>query len=282
MCGRARHLLDRPALAQRGEDREQPLPVRGREALAELHRVAQPLLARGERAVELERGQRLHQRLAEGAADRHHLAHRLHRGAERRLRAGELLERPARDLDHRVVERRLEGGEGLAGDVVGDLVERVADGEQRGDLGDREAGRLRGQRRAARDARVHLDHDPLAGRRVDRELDVRAAGRDADAADHREGVVAHRLVLAVGERLLRRDGDRVAGVDAHGVEVLDRADDDGVVAVVADHLELELLPAEDRLLEQHAVRPGSPRARAATPRRARRGCSRCRRPRRRG
>ena len=188
-----------------------------------------PLLARGERAVELERGEPLHQRLAEGAADRHHLAHRLHRGAERRLRAGELLERPARDLDHRVVERRLEGGEGLAGDVVGDLVERVADGEQRGDLGDREAGRLRGQRRAARHARVHLDHHPLAGRRVDRELDVRAAGGDADAADHLEGVVAHRLVLAVGERLLRRDGDRVAGVHAHGVEVLDRADDDGVV-----------------------------------------------------
>ena len=39
---------------------------------------------------------------------------------------------------------------------------------------------------------------------IDRELDVRAAGGHADAADHREGVVAHRLVFAVGERLLRR------------------------------------------------------------------------------
>ena len=34
---------------------------------------------------------------------------------------------------------------------------------------------------------------------------------------------------AVGERLLRRDGDRVAGVDAHRVDVLDRADDHDVV-----------------------------------------------------
>ena len=59
-----------------------------------------------------------------------------------RRRAGELLEGPARDLHHRVVERRLEGRVGLAGDVVGDLVEGVADGEQGGDLGDREAGRL--------------------------------------------------------------------------------------------------------------------------------------------
>ena len=166
---------------------------------------------------------------------------------------GELLEGPARDLDHRVVERRLEGGEGLAGDVVGDLVEGVADGEQGGDLGDREAGRLGGQRRAARDARVHLDHHLIAGLGIDAELDVGAAGGDADAPDHLEGVVAHPLVLAVGEGLLRRDGDRVAGVDPHGVEVLDRADDDGVVRHVAHHLELELLPAEHRLLDQHPV-----------------------------
>ena len=42
----ARDLLDRPALAQRGEDREQPLPVGRRQALAQLHRVGHPLLAR--------------------------------------------------------------------------------------------------------------------------------------------------------------------------------------------------------------------------------------------
>ena len=52
------------------------------------------------------------------------------------------------------------------GDVVGELVEGVADGELGRDLGDREAGRLRGQRRGARDPRVHLDDDH-AGRRPD-------------------------------------------------------------------------------------------------------------------
>ena len=75
----------------------------------------------------------------------------------------ELLERPARHLDDHVVERGLEAGRRLARDVVGDLVERVADGQLGGDLGDRKAGRLGGQRRAARDARVHLDDDDLAG-----------------------------------------------------------------------------------------------------------------------
>src|SRR5262249_25406684 len=38
--------------------------------------------------------------------------------------------------------------------------------------------------------------------------------------------------------------------DAHRVEVLDRADDDAAIVLVAHHLELELLPAGDRLLDQ--------------------------------
>ena len=40
-------------------------------------------------------------------------------------------------------------------------------------------------------------------------------------------------------------------MDAHRVDVLDRADDDGVVRVVAHQLELELVPAEERLLDEH-------------------------------
>jgi deoxyribonucleoside regulator len=40
-------------------------------------------------------------------------------------------------------------------------------------------------------------------------------------------------------------------VHAHGVDVLDRAHDDEVIRLVADDLELELLPAEDALLDEH-------------------------------
>ena len=47
------------------------------------------------------------------------------------------------------------------------------------------------------------------------------------------------------------DGDRVAGVDAHRVEVLDRADDDDVVVAVAHHLQLVLLPPDHALLDEH-------------------------------
>ncbi len=85
-------------------------------------------------------------------------------------------------------------------------------------------------------------------------MHVRAAGVDADLAQHRDRGVAHDLVFLVGERLRRGDGDRVAGVDAHRVEVLDRADDDAVVLAVAHHLHLELFPAEHRLLDQELLR----------------------------
>ena len=40
---------------------------------------------------------------------------------------------------------------------------------------------------------------------------------------------------------------------AHRVDVLDRADDDEVVGDVAHHLELELLPADDRFLDEDLV-----------------------------
>ena len=62
-----------------------------------------------------------------------------------------------------------------------------------------------------------------------------------------------RLVFAVGERLRRSDGDRVAGVRAHRIEVLDGADDDDVVGEIAHHLKLVLFPSEHRFFEQHFV-----------------------------
>src|SRR5690606_25809475 len=121
----------------------------------------------------LQPAQRLLQRFGEGAADRHHLADRLHGGGEHRLRAGEFFEGEARDLGDDVVDGRLEGGGGgAAGDVVLQLVQRVADRELGRDPGDREAGGLGGERGGARDARVHLDDDEAAVGRVDGELHV--------------------------------------------------------------------------------------------------------------
>jgi hypothetical protein len=131
-----------------------------------------------------------------------------------------------------------------AGDVVVQLVQRVAHGELGRDLGDREAGGLGRQRGGARHARVHLDDHHAAVFGVHGELHVGAAGLHADLAQHRDRGVAHHLVFLVGQRQRGGDGDRVAGMHAHRVDVLDGADDDAVVRLVADDLHLVFLPAE--------------------------------------
>ena len=170
---------------------------------------------------------------------------------ERRWRAGEFLEGEARDLRHHVIDGGLERRwRRPLGDVVVEFVERVADREFRRHLCDGKARRLRGQRRGSRHARVHLDHNELAVRRVDRELNVRAARLDADLAQDRDGGVAHDLVFAVGQRQRGRDRDAVARVNAHRVDVLDGADDDAIVLRVADNFHLVLFPAQHQLLDQ--------------------------------
>ena len=202
-----------------------------------------PAVAAKAKALDLEAAQRFLQRFLEGAPDRHRFADAFHLRRQGRVRFRKFFESETRNLDHAVVDCRLEAGRRFAGDVVRDFVQRVANREFGRDLGDRESGRLGGERARARDARIHLDHDhpPVVG--IDRELDVRSAGLDADLANDRERGVAHRLVFPVGKGLGGRDGDRIAGMHAHRIEILDRADDDAVVGPIAHHLHLEFLPA---------------------------------------
>src|SRR5262249_16749599 len=138
--------------------------------------VLEALPRRGRDRIQLPRAHRLEEGLREGAADAHGLADRLHLRAEGGVGAGELLEGEARELDDDVVKRGLEARRRRAREVVGDLVERVADRELGGDLGDRVAGRLRRERRGAGHARVELDDAELAGLTGAGELDVGPPG----------------------------------------------------------------------------------------------------------
>ena len=47
--------------------------------------------------------------------------------------------------------------------------------------------------------------------------------------------------------------DAVAGMDAHGVHVLDGADDDAIVGMIAHHLHLVFFPAQHRFFDQYLV-----------------------------
>ena len=230
---------------------------RGRHGLSELV-VAQlvgTLLAAGADALVavLQRAHGLAKGLLKGAADRHDLAHGLHTRGERGVGTLELLEGKARHLDHAVVDRGLKAGGRCLGNVVDDLVERIAHGQARGGLSDGETRGLGGQCGRTAHARVHLDDDQAAGLGVHGKLHVGATGLDADLLQDGERGDAHALILKVGERLRRRHGDGVAGMHAHGVEILDGAHDDAVAGVITHDLHLILFPALDGLLDQHLV-----------------------------
>ena len=180
--------------------------------------------------------------------------------AQRRIRQGELLKGEARHLGDHVVDARLETCRRDFRDVVLNLVQRVANRQLGGEFGNRETGCLRGQGRRPRDARVHLDDNQLAIFRVQRELNVRTTSFDTDFAHDREAGVAHVLILAVGQSLGWRNRDRITGMHAHRIEILDRANDDAVVLAVTHDLHLEFLPAEQTLLDQDLVDGGKANA----------------------
>ena len=194
------------------------------------------------------------ERLLEGAAHGHHLAHRFHLGGQSAVSGREFFKRKTRNLGDHIVNAGLEARRrGTPGDVVAQLVQGVAHGQFGGHLGNGETRGFGGQRGRTRHARVHLDHDHAPIHGVDRELHVGAAGVHPDFTQHRQRCVAHDLVLLVGQRLRRGHGDGVARVHAHGVEVFDGADDDAVVRLVAHHFHLKLFPPDQGFFNQQFV-----------------------------
>ncbi len=190
----------------------------------------------------------------EGAAYGHDLTHRLHLGGQAGVGLGEFLEGEPGDLGDHVVDGRLERSRGdAAGDFVAQFVQGVAHRQFRGDLGDREAGGLGGQRRGAGHPGVHLDDDHPAGVRIHPELHVGAAGFHTDLTQDCQRGVPHDLVFLVGEGLGRGHGDGITGVHTHGIEVLDGADDDAVVVFIPDNFHLVLFPADQGFVDQQFV-----------------------------
>ena len=193
-------------------------------------------------------------RFLEGPAHCHDLADRFHLRCQVRVGLRELLERKPRDLRHHVIDGRLERSwRGPAGNVVAEFIERVAYSQLGGNFRNRKTGRLRGQRRRTRHPRVHFNYCHAPVGRVDGKLDVGPTGINSDFAQHRDRGIAHDLVFLVGKRLRRCHRNRVAGVDAHRVEVLDRTDNDAVVLAVTHHFHFELFPADDGLFNEYLV-----------------------------
>ncbi len=186
--------------------------------------------------VRLQGADRFLQRFLKSAADGHHFADRLHLCAKRAVRAGKFFELPFGNFGDYVIDGRFERGRRLFGYVVGNFVERHADGQARRDFCDRKAGGFAGQCGATRNAWIHFNHGHAAIFGINGELHVRAAGFNADFANNRRSGIAHPLIFLIRERLRGCDGDGVAGVNAHWIKILDGADDHEVVAIIPHHL----------------------------------------------
>ena len=127
-------------------------------------------------------------------------------------------------LDHHIVDRRLERGHRLLGDVVLQFVQRVAHCNLGRQLGNGKARRLGRQRAGARDAGVHLDDHHAAAVRVDGKLDIAAARFYAHRAHDHPRLVAQSLILFVRQRLRRGDGPVVWKMLAELGNLVDRAE----------------------------------------------------------
>src|SRR5699024_10060494 len=112
----------------------------------------------------------------------------------------------------------------------------------------------------AGNTRVHLNDDETTVFRVHSELNVGAAGVDTDLSQNGDRGVAHDLIFLISQRLSRRHGDGVTGVDTHRVEVFNRANDDAVVFAVADNFHFVFFPAEQGLFNQEFVCRGELKA----------------------
>ena len=185
------------------------------------------------------------------AANRHHFAHGLHRRVQQWLGALELFKGKARNFGDDIINRRFERCWRCAGNVIGDFVERETDRQFRRDLRNREARGFRCKRRRTRYARVHFNHDQAAILRIDCELYVGTTCFYADFTQARDARIAHDLIFFVGQRQRWRNRDGIAGVHAHRVDILNRADDDGIVRAVTHDFHLIFFPTEQRFFNQH-------------------------------
>src|ERR1700694_6048174 len=130
------NLLDGVSLPKSVTHVGKPLGVRGYQTLCKNLRFD---FLRTHSLTSIERANSLLQGLFEGATDGHYFADGFHLWSQRFVGTGKLFELPLRNLYNHVVKRGLETGGSLAGDVVWNFIERIANGKLRCDFCNRKA-----------------------------------------------------------------------------------------------------------------------------------------------
>ena len=84
-------------------------------------------------------------------------------------------------------------------------------------------------------------------------MNVGAACFNTNLAQYRERGVSHELVFLIRQGLSGCYRNRVTGVDAHGIEILNRTNDDAVVVLVSNDLHLKLFPTNERFIDKQLI-----------------------------
>ena len=123
-----------------------------------------------------QRADRLHQGALKIRADAHDLTGRLHLRGQGSLRADEFVKRQTGNFHDAVVQHGLKARVGFFRNGIGDLVQCIPQGDFRGNLGNRIAGRLGRKRGRTADTGVYLYNAVFKAFRVQRVLDIAASG----------------------------------------------------------------------------------------------------------
>ena len=91
---------------------------------------------------------------------------------------------------------------------------------------------------------------------MEAELNIRAPSLDPNLPDDRERSVPHHLILLVRQSLRGSDRNRVPGMNPHGIQILNRANNHAIVRVIPHDLHFKFLPPEQAFLNQHLAHRG--------------------------
>ena len=197
--------------------------------------------------------------------NRHDFSGGLHLSADCPVASREFVERPSRYLYDTVIQGRLESGQRLRGNSVGDFVQSFAYGDFGCDPRNWVSGGLGRKRRTPADTGVNLDDVIGAvgtsstgegfgdiGSRLQTHLYI-APAFDSQRSDDLQACRTKQLIFLVRKRLAGSNHDAVACMDAHRVDVFHVADCDAVVGRVPHHLVLDLLPSNEGFFHQYLV-----------------------------
>ena len=176
-------------------------------------------------------------------ADAHDFAYRTHLRTQLVFHAFEFFKGPAGELDYHIVSVRhifVQSPVFSAGDVL----QGEAAGQHGGNEGDREAGSLGSQSGGTGGTGIDFDNNDAVGFRIMGKLYVGAAD-NLNAFNDFISLLLQTLLTFLRNGEHRGGTERIAGMHAEGIDILNKADGDHVVFTVPDNFQLQLFPAEN-------------------------------------